>query len=85
MKQFFLILTFINIFVFLASKHDFRTYKASMMQSEYVIYVFTVPPPSYESLFGQVRKARKNSDGVFSYAKNLLILLLGTGTYVDVL
>lgn len=35
------------------------------------------PPPSYDSLFGRVREARKTSKGVFDFFKNILIILLG--------
>ncbi|KAF5284579.1 hypothetical protein FQR65_LT02405 [Abscondita terminalis] len=36
------------------------------------------PPPSYDSLFGRVREARRTSKGVFEFLKNILIILLGT-------
>ncbi|XP_055931363.1 transmembrane protein 272-like isoform X2 [Argiope bruennichi] len=35
-------------------------------------------PPTYQSLFGQVREARKNSSGVVDFLKKVIILLLGT-------
>ncbi|XP_022901730.2 transmembrane protein 272-like [Onthophagus taurus] len=35
------------------------------------------PPPSYDSLFGRVREARKTSKGVFDFLKNVVIILLG--------
>lgn len=35
------------------------------------------PPPSYDSLFGRVREARKTSTGVFDFFKNVFIILLG--------
>ncbi|KRT79225.1 hypothetical protein AMK59_8779, partial [Oryctes borbonicus] len=35
------------------------------------------PPPSYDSLFGRVREARRTSKGVFDFFKNILIILLG--------
>lgn len=38
----------------------------------------SAPPPSYDSLFGRVREARKSSKGLIDFAKNVLILLLGT-------
>lgn len=38
----------------------------------------SAPPPSYDSLFGRVREARKSSKGLVDFAKNVLILLLGT-------
>lgn len=38
----------------------------------------SAPPPSYDSLFGRVREARKSSKGLMDFAKNVLILLLGT-------
>ncbi|KAI1301631.1 hypothetical protein HDE_02824 [Halotydeus destructor] len=36
------------------------------------------PPPSYHSLFGQVREARKNSSGLIDFLKKLVLILLGT-------
>jgi len=35
------------------------------------------PPPSYDSLFGRVRHARKTSKGVWDFLKNVFIILLG--------
>lgn len=40
------------------------------------------PPPSYDSLFGRVREARRTSKGVFDFFKNILIILLGAGEFV---
>ena len=42
----------------------------------------SAPPPSYDSLFGRVREARKTSKGVFDFLKNILIILLGAGEFV---
>ncbi|XP_029177460.1 uncharacterized protein LOC114945394 [Nylanderia fulva] len=36
------------------------------------------PPPSYDSLFGRMREARKISKGIFDFLKNIVFLLLGT-------
>ncbi|XP_032681945.1 uncharacterized protein LOC116849162 [Odontomachus brunneus] len=36
------------------------------------------PPPSYDSLFGRMREARKVSKGIFDFLKNIIFLLLGT-------
>lgn len=36
------------------------------------------PPPSYQSLFGQVREARKNSSGFIDFLRKVIILILGT-------
>ncbi|XP_020278421.1 uncharacterized protein LOC109852048 [Pseudomyrmex gracilis] len=36
------------------------------------------PPPSYDSLFGRMREARKISKGIFDFLKNIICLLLGT-------
>lgn len=38
----------------------------------------SAPPPTYDSLFGRVREARKSSKGLMDFAKNVLILILGT-------
>lgn len=53
------------------------------------IYTFLnfskAPPPSYDSLFGRVREARKTSKGVIDFLKNILIILLGAGNIDAVL
>uniref|UniRef100_A0A182PTY7 Uncharacterized protein n=1 Tax=Anopheles epiroticus TaxID=199890 RepID=A0A182PTY7_9DIPT len=36
------------------------------------------PPPSYDSLFGRVREARKTSRGILDFLVNIVILVLGT-------
>lgn len=36
------------------------------------------PPPSYQSLFGQVREARKTSNGLVDLFRQLLLILIGT-------
>ncbi|XP_053671298.1 uncharacterized protein LOC128721561 [Anopheles nili] len=36
------------------------------------------PPPSYDSLFGRVREARKSSRGILDFIVNIVILILGT-------
>uniref|UniRef100_A0A182LTP0 Uncharacterized protein n=1 Tax=Anopheles culicifacies TaxID=139723 RepID=A0A182LTP0_9DIPT len=36
------------------------------------------PPPSYDSLFGRVREARKSSRGILDFFVNIVILVLGT-------
>lgn len=43
----------------------------------------SAPPPSYESLFGRVKEARKNSSGILDFFKKLFILVLGTSTFGD--
>lgn len=43
---------------------------------------FSAPPPSYDSLFGRVREARRTSKGVFDFFKNILIILLGAGKLI---
>ncbi|XP_017777229.1 PREDICTED: uncharacterized protein LOC108563146, partial [Nicrophorus vespilloides] len=42
------------------------------------------PPPSYDSLFGRVREARKTSKGVLDFIKNVFIILLGAGKILQV-
>ncbi|XP_075544286.1 uncharacterized protein LOC142578690 isoform X4 [Dermacentor variabilis] len=36
------------------------------------------PPPSYQSLFGQVREVHKASSGVIDFLRSIILLLLGT-------
>lgn len=36
------------------------------------------PPPSYQSLFGQVREVHKSSSGVLDFLRSVILLLLGT-------
>ncbi|XP_031554553.1 transmembrane protein 272-like isoform X2 [Actinia tenebrosa] len=38
----------------------------------------TEPPPSYQSLFGEIKEARQSASSVFDFLKKLLILLIGT-------
>lgn len=52
---------------------DLPSYDEAMIDPE------NAPPPTYDSLFfGRVREARKSSKGLMDFAKNVLILLLGT-------
>lgn len=37
-----------------------------------------VPPPTYESLFGRVRQAHRESNGFLEFLKKLLLLIIGT-------
>ncbi|RWS05939.1 uncharacterized protein B4U79_01304, partial [Dinothrombium tinctorium] len=37
-----------------------------------------VPPPSYQSLFGQVREARKTANGLIDFFKKVILIILGT-------
>lgn len=48
---------------------------------EEVVNQTNTPPPSYESLFGRVKEARKSSKGVFDFFTNVLILILGTSKF----
>lgn len=43
-----------------------------------VVNQTNTPPPSYESLFGRVKDAKKSSKGVLDFLKNVFILILGT-------
>ncbi|XP_035230139.1 transmembrane protein 272-like, partial [Stegodyphus dumicola] len=43
-----------------------------------IIFPQTASPPSYQSLFGQVREARKNSSSFVEFLRKVIILLLGT-------
>lgn len=36
------------------------------------------PPPSYDSLYGRVMEAQKQSKGFLDFLKNIFVLLLGT-------
>lgn len=55
---------------------DLPSYDEAMIDPE------SAPPPTYDSLFfGRVREARKSSKGLMDFAKNVLILLLGTRKY----
>lgn len=40
--------------------------------------LLAAPPPSYQSLFGQVREARKSSNGLVDFLRKLVLILLGT-------
>lgn len=43
-----------------------------------LIVTAAAPPPSYQSLFGQVREARKSSNGLIDFLRKLVLILLGT-------
>ena len=47
-----------------------------------IFFLISVPPPSYESLFGRVREVRKSSSGILDFLKNLIILFLGASEYI---
>ena len=36
------------------------------------------PPPSYDSLFGQIKEAKETSDGSFDFCKRVVQLFAGT-------
>ena len=42
------------------------------------MFISTAPPPSYQSLFGQVREARKTSSNLIEFLRKLVLILLGT-------
>jgi len=39
------------------------------------------PPPSYDSIFGQVKAARAESSSILDFFKKFLTILLGTSKY----
>ena len=43
--------------------------------------IYLEPPPTYESLFGELRQAREESSGVLDFLKKVVILLLSTSRY----
>lgn len=45
-------------------------------------FIVTVPPPSYDSLFGRVREVHRTSGSVADFVKNIVILFLGTSEYI---
>ena len=40
--------------------------------------MITEPPPSYESVFGQVRAAKQDSSSVPDFFKKFIVIVLGT-------
>ena len=49
-----------------------------------LLYIQTVPPPAYESIFGRVREVHRSSNGVLDFIKNLVILSAGTSKFTSV-
>lgn len=53
-----------------------------MIWSSYINIIFiTAPPPSYDSLFGRVRKAHKSNKGLIDFCTKILFILLGKCEY----
>lgn len=48
----------------------------------FILAAAAVPPPSYDSIYGRVREAQKQSKGVLDFMKNIFVLLLGTSKWV---
>lgn len=46
-----------------------------------LIAAAAVPPPSYDSIYGRVREAQKQSKGIVDFMKNIFVLLLGTSKW----
>jgi len=42
------------------------------------------PPPSYDSIFGQVKAARAESSSILDFFKKFLTILLGTRKFEEV-
>ena len=57
--------------------------KFELSHNSYCVYL--EPPPTYESLFGELRHAREESSGVFDFLKKVVILLLSTSRYFIIL
>ena len=45
----------------------------------FLLYLIADTPPTYQSLFGDLQRAKKESNGVVDFLKNLTILLVSTG------
>jgi hypothetical protein len=50
----------------------------SLSQINSICLPLTAPPPSYQSLFGQVRDARKSAATPWDFVRKLFIILIGT-------
>ncbi|KAH8041642.1 hypothetical protein HPB51_017087 [Rhipicephalus microplus] len=61
-------------------KGSLEIYKASKQEirKENFYDNHKAPPPSYQSLFGQVREVHKTSNGVLDFLRSVILLLLGT-------
>ena len=47
-----------------------------------VLSIFLGPPPSYQSLFGEIQGARQSSSSTMDFLKKLILLLAGTSKYL---
>lgn len=57
----------------------FQSEKSSQIhEEEDKIWPEDGPPPSYDSLFGQIKEAKETSDGSFDFCKRVIQLFAGT-------
>jgi len=64
---------------------NFMTSHVLFANLKFTSYVcFVAPPPSYDSIFGQVKAARAESGSIVDFFKKFLTILLGTRKYTVV-
>ena len=56
--------------------------QSSFCCSVLVLSIFLGPPPSYQSLFGEIQGARQSSSSTMDFLKKLILLLAGTSKYL---
>lgn len=49
----------------------------------FLFFLDVEPPPSYESLFGKIKKAKTNSNDNVSFVKSTCGLIMGSSKYIN--
>lgn len=63
-----------TFFLFLKSEKSM----SQIHEEDDKIWLEEGPPPSYDSLFGQIKEAKETSDGSFDFCKRVVQLFAGT-------
>ena len=49
------------------------------------VFLFSGPPPSYQSLFGEIQGVRQSSSSTMDFMRRLILLLAGTSMCLSVI
>lgn len=64
--------------IFVLGNYNICTVSYKIVKMYLLPAAAAVPPPSYDSIYGRVREAQKQSKGIVDFMKNIFVLLLGT-------